>query len=382
MADPKATVYDADPHTQAKHRILEEYLKRWMPILARQSELLGRKGRLLYVDGFAGAGEYTGNTPGSPLVAIHTAIRYGRQFTVPIVIKFIELRPDRTAHLKRLVDGLRPQIELATNLFVDDPAQGDCEAAILDLIDEHERNKRRLGPALFFLDQFGYSSFSMNLVGRILKHEVCEVFSYLNWNLLHPFITDQTKWAGIARAFGGDEWRQVIGLNGQEKEDRFRDIYMRALRDRAGAKYCYPFAMRDHHHRIIYWLFFCTNSLRGLEEMKKAMWAVDKSGGFEFSDKHASSAGSLFTCDDNWLADTLFRDLDGREMTVGAVKEHVLVFTPCYSYKSALGQLERDDKLEVTFSPVKRRRNEFPDEKIKVRFRQKIKQKQLSIFGE
>ena len=53
MTDTKATVYEADPHTLAKHQILREYLKRWLPILARQSRAIGRQDhRLLYVDGF------------------------------------------------------------------------------------------------------------------------------------------------------------------------------------------------------------------------------------------------------------------------------------------------------------------------------------------
>ncbi|MFH1747177.1 MAG: three-Cys-motif partner protein TcmP [Planctomycetota bacterium] len=381
MANPKETVYDAEPHTRAKHQILSEYLKRWLPILARQSQKMKRPdNRLLYVDGFAGAGEYTGNIPGSPLVAIETALIATTDFTVPVQIKLIELARDRVVHLRKLVDTQRSQIPGSGRISIDDPIEGKCEDVINQLIDEHEEQRRCLGPALFFLDQFGYSSFSMELIGRILKHDVCEVFSYLNWNLLHPFMADQTKHDGITKAFGGNEWQSVIDLSGKEKEDRFRDIYLNALQSRAGAKYTYPFAMRDRHDCVIYWLFFCSNNLRGLEEMKRAMWTVDRSGGFEFSDKHAHSFGKLFKYDDSQLANDLVAAFVGETCTVSQLEEYVLVNTPAYKYKQALRILEGDSRLEPINPPEGRRQGVFKDKGMRVRFVLRDRPKELTLF--
>jgi three-Cys-motif partner protein len=384
MADPKEAVYPADPHTTAKHHILEEYLKRWLPILAKQSQRVGgTNGRLLYVDGFAGAGEYIGNIPGSPLVAIQTALQQCQNFRVPVQIKLIELRHDRAVHLQKIVAERRSGLGNNQKLIIDDPIEGDCEAEIHKLITEHEQTRRKLGPALFFLDQFGYSSFSMDLIGRILKNDVCEVFSYLNWNLLHPFMTDQTKWVGITKAFGGEEWRKVLGLNGKQKEDLFRDVYVHALRTRAGAKFSYPFAMRDNNNRVIYWLFFCSNNIRGLEEMKKAMWQVDRSGSFEFSDKHATQHGKLFSYNEQALAAALESSLDGREMTVAEIQEYVLLNTPACNFKSALQNLERRGVLTPIKAPPSRRSCSFTDDTLRVRIAKKkacIAQ-QPTLFG-
>lgn len=381
MADPKETVYEADPHTRAKHQILQEYLKRWLPILARQSQNMGNGNtRLLYVDGFAGAGEYTDNIPGSPIVAIQTALSYSSTFVVQTQIKFIEIREDRVANLRKLVDQKRPELARNGKIIVDDPIQGDCEEVVNQVIDEHERRGARLGPALFFLDQFGYSSFSIKLIGRILKHKVCEVFSYLNWNMLSPFMADPSKHAGISMAFGGDEWKDVLTLNGKVKEDRFRETYLKALRERAGAAYSYPFVMRDATDRVIYWLFFCSNNIRGLEEMKKAMWTVDRSGGFEFSDKHATALGKLFQYGDGELANDLVAAHDGKELTVSCVREYVLVQTPAYKFKEALAILERTGRLEPIDPPAERRVGTFNDPELRVRFVQKVKAKDLMLF--
>lgn len=381
MADTKATIYEADPHTLAKHQILREYLKRWLPILARQSRAIGRQDhRLLYVDGFAGAGEYTGGIPGSPLVAIEAALAHVKEFQIPVDIRLIELRSDRVKHLKKLLDEKRSEIEKAGRIILADPVEGDCEQQINSMIDEHERTKRPLGPALFFLDQFGYSSFSMALVGRILKHEVCEVFSYLNWNLLHPFMSDPTKHEGITRAFGSEEWRSVLGLSGKEKEDRFREIYLEALRNRAGAKYAYPFAMRDRNDRVIYWLFFCSNNLRGLEEMKRAMWTVDRSGGFEFSDKFASQVGQMFSYDDTTLAKDLTLALHDKTLTVQEIQEYVLVNTPACNFKNALKLMERTGRLKPVSPPAGRRACTFTDMSMRVTIRQAVPQESSMLF--
>ena len=379
MSDPKDTIYEADPHTRAKHAILREYLKRWLPILSRQARNVGSEQRLLYVDGFAGAGEYTNNVQGSPLVAIEAAAQHSHDFTVPIVFVFIEQRKDRVDHLRTLIATKKHPI-LGTKQLVVKPIEGDCETEVLRIIGEHEKKGHKLGPAFFFLDQFGYSSFSMNLIRRILSEDVCEVFSYLNWNLLHPFMTDPTKWAGITKAFGGDEWRSVLDLHGQVKEERFKDVYMTALHDRGVAKYTFPFAMRDEHDRVIYWLFFCTNNIRGLEEMKRAMWTVDRSGGFEFSDKHSAQMGKPFSVDDEWLANHLFAEHENGVLTVDDIRKYVLTKTPCHSFRDALAILERTERLDPVDPPNGRRRYTFSDESMRVRFVHKAKPQPKTLF--
>lgn len=64
MSDKLGTTWDIEPHTEAKHEILRYYLGAWFPILGR------RQHRLLYVDGFAGPGEYKGGKDGSPIIAL------------------------------------------------------------------------------------------------------------------------------------------------------------------------------------------------------------------------------------------------------------------------------------------------------------------------
>ncbi|MFZ7121222.1 MAG: three-Cys-motif partner protein TcmP, partial [Eubacteriaceae bacterium] len=52
MSKISSTIWAIEPHTEAKHAILRKYLDAWLPIITRWN------GKVLYIDGFAGPGEY------------------------------------------------------------------------------------------------------------------------------------------------------------------------------------------------------------------------------------------------------------------------------------------------------------------------------------
>ena len=69
MSSTRGKTWDADPHTLAKIEILQGYLDAYFPILGR-----GKPGRdILYIDGFAGPGEYANSPTSSPLAALGAA---------------------------------------------------------------------------------------------------------------------------------------------------------------------------------------------------------------------------------------------------------------------------------------------------------------------
>src|ERR1700722_5997985 len=96
---------DAEAHTLAKHQILQEYLKGWLPILAQ-----GQRNRLLYFDGFAGCGELTGKHPGSPIVAVRTALMAQSSLNVPLEVKMVEKNTERCNHLRQLIEQERNEL--------------------------------------------------------------------------------------------------------------------------------------------------------------------------------------------------------------------------------------------------------------------------------
>src|SRR6266446_2858127 len=106
MPDALPTTWAADPHTLAKHAILRRYLQAWFPILTQQASALARQfgkapnREVLFIDGFAGPGEYTNGKEGSPVIALKAALNHAIAFPIPVRMMFIEERPDRFQHLQ------------------------------------------------------------------------------------------------------------------------------------------------------------------------------------------------------------------------------------------------------------------------------------------
>ncbi len=304
---------------------------------------------VLYVDGFAGPGKYTGGEDGSPVIAIKAALQHSTEFQMPIRYIFIELDGARFQSLQETLKPYQSQATLSYKVKIDPPIQGDCNAKLSEILEAHEKQGIIFGPALVFLDQFGYSAVPMKLITKIMKYPHCEVFSYLEYKHLNRFISDTTKHANIDASFGGPEWRDAIQLPPDQRDRFLLEKYKSALASRGGAKYVHHFSMYDSKNQLLYWLFFCTGNIRGLEEMKDAMWRVDKTGAFRFSDRDDSNQQAMFLnggYTQEWLASELSSRLIGKIMSVAAVKEFVLTQTPCVLFRDALGQLVKSRQLQ------------------------------------
>src|SRR5258708_20466647 len=101
---PTEVTWPLDPHTQGKHEVLRHYLGAWFPILG------SRPGRIVFIDGFAGPGEYTGGEKGSPLIALEVLRQHRAKLKAKVTFFFIEKDTKRADHLRRLTDRLKPSL--------------------------------------------------------------------------------------------------------------------------------------------------------------------------------------------------------------------------------------------------------------------------------
>jgi three-Cys-motif partner protein len=374
MSEYLTTVWPANPHTLAKHRILAGYLKAWMPILSRQSAARNERAKeVLFIDGFAGPGRYEGGEDGSPIIAMNVAIDHGHPFPLPVSFLFIEHDRDRFDSLVQVIENQRPRISSSANIRLLPPERGDCETVLTQLLADRQAGRRPIGPMLAFLDQFGYSDVTMGLIAQVMRNPSCEIFSYLDWRFLNAFMTDEKKWPAITRAFGDESWKACLSLHGKAREQSFLKTYSDRLRNAGNTTFVWHFAMFGEGDQLLYWLFFCTNSLRGLEEMKKAMWHVDDQGSFRFSDANNPNQLTLAimsAADDKWLAEHLHTRFLGHSKSVGELKEYVLVDTPCHKFKECLATLEREGRVrpKAGAGKSKRKKGDFSDEAIVVEF--------------
>lgn len=70
---PLQQLWTKEEQTEGKHLVLKYYLDGWFPILGSSHR------RILYIDGFAGPGEYSDGQPGSPLLALGCVKRHKRE---------------------------------------------------------------------------------------------------------------------------------------------------------------------------------------------------------------------------------------------------------------------------------------------------------------
>src|ERR1700757_1934094 len=133
MAAPRQTIWPLEPHTRAKHEILKRYLQAWMVILSQ-----GRFPEILYIDGFAGPGEYAGGEAGSPIIALDTALGFKPPLTAKVHFLFVDKDDARADHLRKQV-ALRA---LPANLSVIVEGGITFEAAFEKRYSEFVRNGR------------------------------------------------------------------------------------------------------------------------------------------------------------------------------------------------------------------------------------------------
>jgi len=347
VADTLDTIWQAEPHTFAKHRIITNYLDGWMHIMSHQAAKMRSQRDIVFVDGFAGPGVYAGGEDGSPVLAMKAAAEHDHDFPRPVNFLFIEQDAQRHASLRKRVEELMPSLQKTGRIGWVNVQQADCVPCLCGFMDECESQGKPFGPALVFLDQFGYSDVPMACIRKVMSRPECEVFAYLNYAGMSRFLGDDTKDDARTAAFGSNAWREARDLVGHAREQALLQIYKNALREHGGARYVWDFAMADANDRPLYWLFFATNNIRGLEVMKSAMWRVDESGTFRFADNmNPDQLLLLQVYDGEWLAGHLAERLSGQTLTVAQIKEYVLTETPCVNYARSMGRLVKNGQAE------------------------------------
>jgi three-Cys-motif partner protein len=149
MPGINTTTWEMDPHTKAKHEILENYLKAWFPILSRYN------GRIVYLDGFAGPGIYSGGEEGSPLIALRTFCEHTlrEQMQCNCRFLFIESNPERVSSLTAVLTERFPNLPDNCRYNV---IGAEFAPTLEETLNGLERQGVRLAPTFAFVDPFGF----------------------------------------------------------------------------------------------------------------------------------------------------------------------------------------------------------------------------------
>lgn len=342
---PRNITWNLEPHTRGKHLVLERYMQAWLPILTSWN------GRVLFIDAFAGPGEYSGGEPGSPVIALHALIdhRARRQIHSEVNYLFIEKDEARSKHLEEVLEGLKDTLPSNCNYEVINSTFDEALTSVLDNIDQQNAS---LAPAFVMIDPFGVSETPMRVIERIMENPRSEVYVSFMYRDINRFREHPNFEKHLDDLFGCAEWRQGIDMtDGKERKDFFYNLYKDQLKAN-GARYVVHFELYEGE-QLVYAIFFGTKNLDGCDKMKQAIWKVAPFGDFKF---RGSQLGQLTLGEDLIDFSLLEKALQNRFVSKGwqriedvenFVKSDATDFHSGHLRRRTLTPMEKNTKIEV-----------------------------------
>jgi three-Cys-motif partner protein len=352
MSVPKTTVWEIEPHTQAKHEILTRYLDAWFPILTSWNT------KVLFIDGFAGPGCYENGEPGSPLLAIGAARKHkARLARSTVMFLFNEGKKARydvlEAQLKKVAEDLPDNFQIhGRNKDFADLAQ--------ELVDH--RGEKSFVPTFAFIDPFGWKGVPIDLIANLVRDKRSELFILFSFNSVNRWIGHEKQQANMLRLFGCEDYRNAEGMKPADRKTYLAALYERQLMNLGKFAYVSKFEMIEKSGRTSYFLYHCTRSLKGLEVMRSAMWKIDPNRGCQFSDRVAGLE-SLYDGPLNLDLDERLMDrFAGQRLPIKKLQEFVLtdsLFAPEHLKKPTLKPMQEDGRIAAVIG--QKMRGTFPD---------------------
>ena len=337
--------------------MLRNYLNAWLPILGMTQD------RIVFIDGFAGPGEYTKGEPGSPIIALRALKEHvaKAKFAAEVKFVFVELEPDRAQYLERLVEVEKVDLPRNCDALV---VQGRFDATMTTLLDGIESKMKTLAPCFLMVDPFGVSDTPMTIIQRVLRHPKSEVYISFMYEAINRFKSTPEFAPHLDGMFGCTDWQQGVDIaDAEQKKDFFYSLYRNQLKQ-AGAKYVLHFELYQGG-RLVYAIFFGTKHLLGSDRMKQAIWKVAPFGDYAFRGTRTAQLGlDLEALDPAALANELAAAFkSGEWIRVEEAKEFAQSDLTDYHsghLKKALAHLETSGRIEIKPGSRKRART-FPD---------------------
>lgn len=237
----------------------------------------------------------------------------------------------------------------------------EVESALIKI----EEEGARLAPTFAFLDPFGFKGLPMRLIKRILTYPSCEVLITFMEGFVNRF-NDELREDALDELYETKEWRKCREVSEPElRKNCWIWLYEKQLREFAGAEYVRSFEMEAKTGQTLYYLVFATNHPKGMEVMKEAMWAVDPTGSYKFSDRSDPKQKLLLDYSDTptWVsaaANLVFKKFAGERSGINEIKKFIVTETP-YLFRKKLILKKLEDEGKITEVIGRRRRGTFPD---------------------
>jgi len=271
-----------DPHTKAKHLIIEKYVEDLIVTLYGK----GRHGvdTFTFIDGFCGGGIYKDSESkdkewfGSPVRLIR-AVQEGHRKAnrkYPIHVKFIFI-DDKQKHIDCLKEYVMPKAGL------EEFSQSDACEFICGEFENFVKYcvftaDQRKGHSFFLLDPQGWTDVSMSSIRMITSMKKSEILYTFMIDPIIRFIAQRDKslkqgFEEILEADGYYQQADPSQIKTVGMQCYIREESMRLFREKGKAQQVFSFAaVPKGDTRVLYYLLHISKSTTALEVMKDSFW--------------------------------------------------------------------------------------------------------------
>lgn len=352
-----SVTWSIEPHTLAKHDLLRGYLGAWFPIMYKRNK------RIIYLDAFAGPGVYTGGERGSPLIALETLIAhkiFPKMSGTEFLFAFIEKDKSKCQRLEQEIETFwlnqgknkhsNIKVEVLNNEFMN---------IAQDVLNILESDNATLAPTFAFVDPFGWSGMTLDLMTKFLSFRKCEILVNFMVEDISRFLNEENTQKSLLDCFGTDRYRDFASLSGDERIESLRDLFVDQLREAGSFKYVTSFKMVNNRGKTKYFLIHGTRSIKGLRAMKDAMWKLDPTGNYQFE---ARRRGRQVLFGPNYIKDLekeFIEEFKGREVSISEIENYVLTDT-LYTEKHIKPTLKEMENEGIISATNRQRKRTYP----------------------
>lgn len=353
-------------HTMVKSQIVFEYFQAWASILARRGQ------RLMYLDLFAGRGEYDNGE-------LSTALRIVKFVNSDKLLQkqlLIVLNDKSKTHCDN-INTIISKHALCKNLHFDPVVTNfEVNAITPDLVD-----KIKNLPTFCFIDPYGFKGLTHRLVESVIKDWGCECMIFFNTSDINRNLNVDQSQEHLLNVFGKEIYDDLINRVTKyqgKREELILTCYKNSC-IAAGAKHFLKFEINCPSKR--FHLIYLTKNDLGFNKMKKVMARYsrkEESGiplysyieGYSEVGKQLSLDLSLPTSMLKLKGILLSEFADRKIMVrniIRACDDKGLFYTE-KNIKDALDQLDNEGEIEdITSGARKRQKGTFGDKRI-IRF--------------
>ncbi len=275
---------DVQPHTKAKHRLVEEYIQNWIVTLCGNSRGMSKK--VMIVDGFCGGGMYRDPDnsemwEGSPIRIIR-AVEKGLER-----VKKEKSKPNYDLQAKYVfidsnknhLDSLKVHmIGSGFDSHLNDPEKcelihGEFDQKLDKILLEVKESKCS---SFFLLDPFGYTDVSMRNMRDIIDLKKSEILYTFMIESVIRFLKERD--GKLKKAFEkvleADGYYEVENKfdNTPAQQEYLKNQTLNLFRKRTNADFVYGFSLLHNQSIVKYYLIHLASSVVAQRVMKSAMW--------------------------------------------------------------------------------------------------------------